>query len=58
MLAAMIVVVAGVSGVGGSALSAFHGAYLAGMILAALGTIFAWTLIRTDDARSTMNAAA
>jgi EmrB/QacA subfamily drug resistance transporter len=43
-----------VAGVGGSALSAFHGAYLAGTIIAALGTLFAWTLIRTDDARSTM----
>lgn len=46
-----------VAGVGGSALNAFHGAYLAGTILAALGTIFAWTLIRTDDARSTMTPA-
>lgn len=43
-----------VAGVGGSALSAFHGAYLAATILAAVGTLLAWTLIRTDDARSTM----
>jgi hypothetical protein len=45
------------AGVGGSALTAFHSAYLAATILAALGTVFAWTLIRTDDARSTMTPA-
>jgi EmrB/QacA subfamily drug resistance transporter len=45
------------AGVGGTALRAFHAAYLGGTILAALGAIFAWTLIRTDDARSTMSPA-
>ena len=44
-------------GVGGSALGAFHGAYLVATIIAALGTVLAWTLIRTDDARATMVAA-
>ena len=43
-----------VSGVGGSVLHAFHAAYLTGASIAALGTIAAWTLIRTSDARSTM----
>jgi EmrB/QacA subfamily drug resistance transporter len=43
-----------VAGVGGSRLSAFHAAYLAGAIMAALGTLCAWTLIRTEDARATM----
>lgn len=45
-----------VAGVGGSELAAFHAAYLAGAIIAVLGTICAWTLIRTRDARSTMRA--
>jgi EmrB/QacA subfamily drug resistance transporter len=43
-----------VAGAGGSRLAAFHAAYLAGAILAGIGTILAWTLIRTDDARPTM----
>jgi EmrB/QacA subfamily drug resistance transporter len=43
-----------VAGVGGSVLHAFHAAYLTGASIAALGTIAAWTLIRTSDARSTM----
>ncbi len=46
-----------VAGAGGTALSAFHDAYLAGTILVAVGTILAWTLIRTDDARATMSPA-
>jgi EmrB/QacA subfamily drug resistance transporter len=46
-----------VAGVGGGALAAFHAAYLAAAIIAALGTICAWTLIRTNDARATMHAA-
>jgi EmrB/QacA subfamily drug resistance transporter len=45
-----------VSGVGGAGLHAFHAAYLAGTILSVIGTILAWTLIHTDDARATMNA--
>ncbi|MFZ0088940.1 MAG: MFS transporter, partial [Solirubrobacteraceae bacterium] len=45
-----------VAGIGGDELAAFHAAYLAGAIIAALGTICAWTLIRTSDARSTMHA--
>jgi predicted MFS family arabinose efflux permease len=43
-----------VAGVGGSTLHAFHAAYLTGAVLAALGTVAAWALIRTSDARSTM----
>ncbi|MGZ4191966.1 MAG: DHA2 family efflux MFS transporter permease subunit, partial [Solirubrobacteraceae bacterium] len=39
-----------VAGVHGSALLAFHAAYLAGAIIAAVGTVCAWTLIHTDDA--------
>ncbi len=46
-----------VAGVGGGELAAFHAAYLAGAMIAALGTICAWTLIRTSDAHSTMHAA-
>jgi hypothetical protein len=46
-----------VAGAGGSALSAFHAAYLGGAILAVIGTVCAWTLIRTEDARATMAAA-
>jgi EmrB/QacA subfamily drug resistance transporter len=48
------VLTAVLAGVGGSQLHAFHAAYLAGAIIAAVGTICAWTLIRTADARSTM----
>ena len=47
-----------VAGVGGSQIGAFHDAYLAGAAIALLGTLCAWTLIRTDDARATMNATA
>jgi len=43
-----------VAGAGGSTLAAFHAAYLAGAILAAVGCVLAWTLISTDAARSTM----
>jgi EmrB/QacA subfamily drug resistance transporter len=43
-----------VTGVGGGGLAAFHGAYLAGTILSVVGAVLAWTLIRTEDARSTM----
>jgi EmrB/QacA subfamily drug resistance transporter len=43
-----------VTGVGGGGLAAFHGAYLAGTILSVVGLVLAWTLIHTDDARSTM----
>lgn len=46
-----------VAGVHGSALVAFHAAYLAGAIIAAVGTVCAWTLIHTDDARATMSPA-
>ena len=46
-----------VAGVAGSELAKFHAAYLAGAIIAALGTICAWTMIRTSDARSTMRHA-
>lgn len=44
-----------VAGVAGSELTQFHAAYLAGAIIAAVGTICAWTMIRTSDARSTMH---
>ena len=47
-----------VAGVGGSQLGAFHDAYLAGAVIALIGTLCAWTLIRTDDARSTMGGLA
>jgi EmrB/QacA subfamily drug resistance transporter len=47
-----------VAGVGGTPLSAFHSAYLAAAVIAVLGTILAWVLIRTDDARATMGQAA
>jgi len=53
-IAVLTTVVAGVSG---STLNAFHAAYLTGAVIAALGTIAAWTLIRTSDARSTMRRA-
>jgi predicted MFS family arabinose efflux permease len=43
-----------VSGAGGTALAAFHDAYLAAAILAAIGTVLAWTLIDTGLAGSTM----
>jgi EmrB/QacA subfamily drug resistance transporter len=43
-----------VSGVGGSALAAFHAAYLAAALLAALGTLLAWKLIDSRLAVSTM----
>jgi MFS family permease len=43
-----------VSGAGGTALAAFHDAYLAAAILAAIGTVLAWTLIDTSLAGSTM----
>ncbi len=43
-----------VAGVAGTALAKFHAAYLAGAIIAALGTISAWTMFRTSDARATM----
>jgi len=45
-----------VAGVGGSELVAFHSAYLVGAMIVALGTVCAWTLIRTSDARATMRA--
>jgi EmrB/QacA subfamily drug resistance transporter len=51
-IAVMTTVLAGVAG---SELTRFHAAYLAGAIIAALGTICAWTMIRTSDARSTMH---
>jgi hypothetical protein len=41
-----------VAGVGGGTLNAFHSACLAGAIIAGLGTVCAWTLIRTGEARS------
>jgi MFS family permease len=43
-----------VTGVGGGGLAAFHGAYLVGTIISVVGAVLAWTLIRTEDARSTM----
>ena len=46
-----------VAGVGGSQIGAFHDAYLAGAVIALVGTLCAWTLIRTEDARSTMDVA-
>jgi EmrB/QacA subfamily drug resistance transporter len=42
------------SGAGGTALEAFHDAYLAAAVLAAIGTVLAWTLIDTHLAGSTM----
>jgi EmrB/QacA subfamily drug resistance transporter len=43
------------AGAGGT-LGAFHDAYLAAAIIAAIGTLLAWTLIDTGLARSTMSA--
>jgi EmrB/QacA subfamily drug resistance transporter len=43
-----------VAGAGGTALEAFHDAYLAAAIIAGIGTILAWTLIDTGLARPTM----
>ena len=43
-----------VAGAGGTALEAFHAAYLAAAIMAAIGTLLAWTLIDNRLARSTM----
>jgi EmrB/QacA subfamily drug resistance transporter len=45
-----------VAGAGGTATEAFHDAYLAATVLAAIGTILAWTLIDTGQARSTMGS--
>ncbi len=42
------------SAAGATTLSAFHDAYLAAMILAAIGTFLAWTLIDSGLASSTM----
>jgi hypothetical protein len=42
-----------VAGAGGT-LTAFHDAYLTGATLCAVGCVLAWTLIKTDAARSTM----
>jgi EmrB/QacA subfamily drug resistance transporter len=44
-----------VAGADGTPLEAFHDAYLAAAILAALGTLLAWVLIDTGLARSTMS---
>jgi EmrB/QacA subfamily drug resistance transporter len=43
-----------VSGAGGTTLAAFHQAYLAAALLAAIGTVLAWVLIDTRLASSTM----
>ena len=43
-----------VAGVGGSRLHAFHDAYLVAALIALAGTVCAWALIRTEDARATM----
>jgi EmrB/QacA subfamily drug resistance transporter len=43
-----------VAGVGGESLAAFHAAFAAGAIMAAVGCGLAWLLISTDAARSTM----
>jgi EmrB/QacA subfamily drug resistance transporter len=51
-IAVMTTVVAGAAG---SELTKFHAAYLVAAVIAALGTICAWTMIRTSDARSTMH---
>jgi MFS family permease len=45
-----------VAGAGGTATEAFHDAYLAATVLAAIGAILAWTLIDTGLARSTMGS--
>jgi EmrB/QacA subfamily drug resistance transporter len=47
-----------VAGAGGTTLEAFHSAYLAATIMAAIGTLLAWTLIDNRLARSTMVRAA
>ena len=47
-----------VAGAGGTALEAFHAAYLGAAIMAALGTVLAWTLIDNRLAGSTMVRAA
>jgi EmrB/QacA subfamily drug resistance transporter len=49
-IAVLTTVVAGA----GNTLAAFHDAYLTGAVLAAVGSVLAWTLINTDAARSTM----
>jgi hypothetical protein len=46
-----------VAGVAGSDLTKFHAAYLADAVIAALGAVCAWTMIRTSDARATMSRA-
>jgi len=43
-----------VAGAGGTALEAFHAAYLAAAIIAAIGTLLAWVLIDNRLASSTM----
>jgi EmrB/QacA subfamily drug resistance transporter len=39
-----------------ASITAFHSAYLAAATIAAVGTVCAWTLIHTRDARATMRA--
>ena len=53
-IAILTTIVASVGTVDGSLLSAFHAAYAADAGLALLGSIGAWRLIRTADARVTM----
>jgi hypothetical protein len=43
-----------VAGSAAGSVTAFHAAYLAGAVIAAVGTICALTLIHTSDARATM----
>ncbi|MGI8714722.1 MAG: DHA2 family efflux MFS transporter permease subunit, partial [Solirubrobacteraceae bacterium] len=50
-IAVVTTIVAG-AGAGVRELSAFHHAYLAGAIIAAVGAIAAWTLVRPDDTHS------
>ena len=54
-IAILTTIVASVGVVDGSLLSAFHAAYAADAALALLGSVGAWLLIRTDDARVTMH---
>ena len=53
-IAIAVAILTTVVAAGSGGVSGFHAAYLADALLALLGALAAWTLIRTEDARPTM----
>jgi MFS family permease len=53
-IAIAVAILTTVVAAGSGGLSGFHAAYIADALLALLGALAAWTLIRTEDARATM----